>query len=251
MNVYNFTPPEPPKSERPPLLNLPDVVVWLAGIMAAIHIVRTFLLPVSIDNQVLLYFAFWPVRYVPEVFASGEVPGGLAADVWSFVTYSLLHGSTMHIVFNLLWMAIFGGALARRFGTKRFLGISALCAVAGAAAHLATNFGSSAPVIGASAIVSGHMAAALRFIFELGGPLGAFRRTDAGAYMVPAVSLKQSLSNQQVLVFIAIWFGLNLVFGLGGAGAGGASVAWQAHIGGFVAGLLLFPLFDPVPQRRF
>lgn len=251
MNVYNFTPKEPPQSDRQPLLNLPTVIVWLGGIMAAIHVLRTFVLSEQTDAELLFYFAFWPIRYVPEVLASGQAPGGLGADIWSFVTYAFLHGSAMHIIFNLLWMAIFGGALARRFGVARFLGLSAACAVAGALAHLLTNFGSQAPVIGASAIVSGHMAAALRFIFELGGPLGAFRRSDAAAYRVPAVPLKQTLSNQQVIVFIAIWFGLNLVFGLGGTGEGGATVAWQAHIGGFVAGLLLFPLFDPVPQRRF
>lgn len=250
MNVYNFTPPEPPQSARTPMINLPRVVIWLAGVMIAIHLIRTFVLSASVDQAVMFYFAFWPIRYLPEVFASGEMPGGIAADLWSFVSYAFLHGSTMHIVFNLLWMAIFGGALARRFGTVRFLSLSAACAIAGALVHLFTNFGSAAPVIGASAIVSGHMAASLRFIFELGGPLGAFRSTDKAAYMVPAVSLKESLSNQQVVVFIAIWLVLNLVFGLGG-GSGGASVAWQAHIGGFAAGLLLFPLFDPVPRRRF
>jgi membrane associated rhomboid family serine protease len=53
-----------------------------------------------------------------------------------------------------------------------------------------------------------------------------------------------------VLAFLAVWFGVNIVFGVGSIaiGADGASVAWQAHIGGFVAGLMLFSLFDPVPR---
>jgi membrane associated rhomboid family serine protease len=52
-----------------------------------------------------------------------------------------------------------------------------------------------------------------------------------------------------VLAFLAIWFGVNIVFGVGSIaiGAEGASVAWQAHIGGFVGGLLAFAAFDPVP----
>jgi membrane associated rhomboid family serine protease len=51
-----------------------------------------------------------------------------------------------------------------------------------------------------------------------------------------------------VLAFLAIWFGVNIVFGVGSIAVGmeGATVAWQAHIGGFLAGLLLFSLFDPV-----
>jgi len=47
-----------------------------------------------------------------------------------------------------------------------------------------------------------------------------------------------------------VWFGVNIIFGLGSISIGtdGASVAWQAHIGGFLAGLMLFSLFDPVPR---
>jgi membrane associated rhomboid family serine protease len=58
------------------------------------------------------------------------------------------------------------------------------------------------------------------------------------------------LRNPRVLAFLAVWFGVNIIFGIGSIaiGADGASVAWQAHIGGFFAGLLLFSLFDPVPR---
>jgi len=67
---------------------------------------------------------------------------------------------------------------------------------------------------------------------------------------VPALSLTRALRNTRVLGFLAVWFGVNLVFGIGSIaiGAEGASVAWQAHIGGFLAGLLLFSLFDPVSR---
>lgn len=250
MNHHTF---EPGRPVSQPAFNLPNVVVWLGGIMIAIHVLRTFILPASWGNDILIYFAFWPLRYDAQMFASGLAPGGLPADIWSFVTYAFLHGGTAHIVFNLLWMAIFGSAVARRFGVVRFLVLSALCAVGGAFAHLMANFGDAAPMIGASAAVSGYMAAALRFVFESGGPLGAIRRSDAEAYRVPAVSLKQSLQNRKVVAFTAIWFGLNLVFGLSGAafGGGGGTIAWQAHIGGFVVGLILFPLLDPVMRRRF
>jgi membrane associated rhomboid family serine protease len=55
-----------------------------------------------------------------------------------------------------------------------------------------------------------------------------------------------------VLAFLLVWFGVNLIFGIGSIaiGSDGASVAWQAHIGGFFAGLVLFSLFDPVPRQR-
>jgi membrane associated rhomboid family serine protease len=243
---------EEEKRQRPSgprLFNLPDVIVWAAGNMIAIHVLRVLVLPVSVDNTILALFAFWPVKYD---YLASLPPLDLLSSVWGFVTYSLLHGSAMHIIFNILWMVIFGSAVARRFGTARFLVFSALCAVGGALAHLATNWGDGAPMIGASAAISGHMAAAIRFVFEIGGPLGAVRRNDLGAYQVPAQPLAACFRNQQVLVFVAVWFGLNLIFGLTSApGAGhAAAIAWQAHIGGFVAGLALFPLFDPV-QRRY
>src|SRR6202011_3379252 len=109
-----------------------------------------------------------------------------------------------------------------------------------------------APMIGASASVSGTMAAAIRFAFVQGSFL-SFSRGDAdAAARVPALSLMHALRNSRVLAFLAIWFGVNIIFGIGSIaiGADGASVAWQAHIGGFFAGLVLFSLFDPVQRQR-
>ncbi len=65
---------------------------------------------------------------------------------------------------------------------------------------------------------------------------------------MPASPLLSSLRNPQVLVFLGVWFLLNLLFGATSAltNLAEGSVAWEAHLGGFVAGLLLFPLFDPV-----
>ena len=261
MNVYRFDDErkrrEQAEKERqrqrpsgPPALNLPGVIVWLGGAMIAIHLVRVLLLPTAWDNWLIYLFAFWPAKYAA---LSSLQAIDLLSSAWAFVTYSMLHGGAMHIIFNLLWMAIFGSAVARRFGVMRFLVFSALCSVGGAFAHLATHWGEGAPMIGASAAVSGQMAAAIRFVFELGGPLGAIRRSDQAAYFVPAQPLAECFRNQQVLVFVAVWFGLNLFFGLMSGPVAGqpASVAWQAHIGGFVAGLALFPFFDPVPRRRF
>jgi len=61
-----------------------------------------------------------------------------------------------------------------------------------------------------------------------------------------------TLRDPRVIVFLAVWFGLNVLFGLGSLSLTDdqQSVAWQAHIGGFVAGLVLFPFFDPVARVR-
>jgi membrane associated rhomboid family serine protease len=104
-------------------------------------------------------------------------------------------------------------------------------------------------MVGASAAISGAMAAAMRFAFQRGGPLGPFRGTDEGAYRVPATPLSVMLRDPRLIVFLIVWFGVNLLFGLGFvslAGEDDMPIAWEAHIGGFLAGLVSFVLFDPV-----
>ena len=102
-------------------------------------------------------------------------------------------------------------------------------------------------MIGASAAVSGLMAAAMRFAFQRGGPLGILRGGDEEAYRVPAIPLSAVLRDGRVLMFLVVWFGINILFGLGSLSISGGEqpIAWEAHIGGFLAGLLLFSWFDP------
>ena len=243
------SPPElPTEAPREPILTLPGALTAYVVLLAVIHAVR-MLLPFDIDDDVIQMFGFIPKRYDSTLLAI-NFPGGASAKVWSFVTYSLLHANLSHIGFNVLWLLPFGSALARRFGALRFFVFMAVTAVAGALAHLVTHEHAVAPMIGASASVSGTMAAAIRFAFVQGSFL-SFSRGDAGAAArVPALSLMRALRNGRVLGFLGVWFGVNIIFGVGSIaiGADGASVAWQAHIGGFFAGLLLFSLFDPVPR---
>ncbi len=234
-----------------PALNLPPVITAISIVLVTLHVMRAFA-DQETDLQFLLWLAFIPARYDAALALRLPLPGGEAADAWTFVTYALLHGDAMHLVINLVWFLAFGSAVAWRFGALRFTVFLAVTAAAGAAAHLATHFGEFVPLVGASASISGAMAASLRFAFEAGGPLGYFRDGSRNAFFVPAAPLAVALRNPQVLVFLAIWFFLNLGFGLGSMPELGVSgeIAWQAHIGGFVAGLLLFPLFDPVPPRK-
>jgi membrane associated rhomboid family serine protease len=229
-------------------LTLPGALTAYVLLLAVIHVVR-MLLPYDVDDLVIEMFGFIPKRYDSTLLAI-DFPGGTGAKVWTFVTYSLLHANFSHIGFNVLWLLPFGSALARRFGSVRFFVFMAVTAAAGALAHLVTHEHAVAPMIGASASVSGTMAAAIRFAFVKGSFL-SFSRGDAdAAARVPALSLLHALRNPRVLGFLGVWFGVNIIFGVGSIaiGADGASVAWQAHIGGFFAGLLLFSLFDPIPR---
>jgi membrane associated rhomboid family serine protease len=235
-----------PERLREPILTLPGALTGYVLLLALVHL--RVLLPPELENWTIDVFGFIPKRYDSTLLAI-DFPGGAGAKVWTFVTYSLLHANLSHIGFNVLWLLPFGSALARRFGGLRFFVFMAVTAAAGALAHLVTHEHAVAPMIGASASVSGTMAAAIRFAFVQGSFL-SFSRSDAdAAARVPALSLLRALRNSRVLGFLAVWFGVNIIFGIGSIaiGADGASVAWQAHIGGFLAGLMLFSLFDPVP----
>ena len=233
------------------MLNVPAVVTATLVALALVHAVRVWVLSPRANANVLLLFSFIPARYDPAVVAQG-VPGGLAAQIWTFVSYALIHGNLTHLGINAVWFLAFGSAVARRFGAFRFLVFFVVTAVAGAATHLVTHFGEFVPMVGASAAISGCMAAAMRFAFQRGGPLGLWRAQEGHAYHVPAAPLRVALADPRVLAFLLVWFGLNILLGLGSLSLAGEEqeIAWQAHIGGFLAGLLLFPWFDPVGPAR-
>jgi membrane associated rhomboid family serine protease len=237
----------PPEMPREPILTLPAALTGYILLLAVIHL--RVLLPPEMENWTVDVFGFIPKRYDSTLLAI-DFPGGAGAKVWTFVTYSLLHANLSHIGFNVLWLLPFGSALARRFGAVRFFIFMAVTAAAGALAHLVTHEHAVAPMIGASASVSGTMAAAIRFAFVKGSFLSFSRGDGDAAARVPALSLLRALRDPRVVGFLAVWFGVNIVFGVGSLaiGADGASVAWQAHIGGFLAGLMLFSLFDPIPR---
>ncbi len=233
---------------RQPIFNLPPVIVGVLVVLLGIQALESFVLAPEAYVRVILDFAFIPVRETAPATLPAMVPTGLAR-VWTFVTYALLHGGWTHVGFNALWLAAFGSPLAWRFGTSRFLLFSAAGAIAGALVHLAIYPFDQTPLVGASAAISAHMAGAARFVFASGGPM--WRPAGTAAYRLPAPPLTEVLRDRRVLVFLGAWFGLNLIFGISAISQALASsaIAWDAHIGGFLAGLLLFPLFDPVRRQ--
>jgi membrane associated rhomboid family serine protease len=232
------------------MLNVPPVVTAIVLACAAIYALFQWVVSPRAGLAILKLFAFVPARY--ESAAQCGVPDGLAVQAWTFVSYAFIHGNLTHLLVNAVWFLAFGSAVARRFGAVRFLVFFAVTAAAGAFAHYATHVNECVPMVGASAAISGCMAAAIRFAFQHGGPLGPWRAHEAHAYHVPAAPLRVALSQSSVLAFLLVWFGLNLLLGLGSLSIAGEDqdIAWQAHIGGFLAGLLLFPWFDPVAPAR-
>lgn len=240
-----------PHSE--PIFNVPNAIKLTCGILFLVHAVRWFL-PADTDLYVIYAFGFVPARYYQ---AEGAVlfqfPLSPLADVWTFVTYSLLHGDWMHLLVNCFWLLAFGSALAWRFSLGRFVLFSLACSLGGALLHLLSYAGDLTPMVGASAAISGHMAAVSLFMFQAGGPFSQYARHNPQAFSVPALSILEASRSPQILLFLGIWLVINFFFGTFGSAlvGDGQTVAWQAHLGGFLAGLLLFRYFDPVPRQNW
>lgn len=219
------------RTANEPLLRAPAVVLWLIAVLVGTHALRVLAFPGS-GNSWFINYGFIPARYSGSYLAThGINPGSIFDRTLPFVTYMFLHGSFTHVLINSVWLLAFGPIVARRFGTVPFLAFFLICGVAGAVVHLAWNWGSDAPVVGASAAISGLMAAGFRMLSA--GSVGA------RAPLAPILS-------SRMVVWTTLWVVVNVVAGLTGLGTGGGVqlVAWQAHLGGYAAGLLLAGPFD-------
>lgn len=224
----------PPYRRSVPAINAPAIVLISIAAFAAVHLLRMILPPV-VEVDFLLYFAFIPARFTaPPEFASVVFPGGLAAGIWTFFSYAFIHGDWLHLGVNSLWMLAFGSLVARHLGAGRFAAFSLVCAAAGAAVMLIVLWGEMVPLIGASAAVSGQMAAAVRLMYGNG-------RGDVA-------TVAEALREPRALIFLAVWIGINLLFGLDSFELNGAParIAWEAHLAGFATGFVLFGLFDRI-----
>ncbi len=231
--------------EKPqPVFNVPKVIIALLGSFIVVHLVRQFS-SADVNEWILLHFSFSPARFVlPPELQGMTFPGGAGATIWSFVTHMFLHGDWAHLLINSLWMLAFGSVLARRFGTVRFLLFSLVTAAFGAVGNLLAYWGQFALMIGASGAISGQMAGTVRLMFSVPGGLANLQNGDFRRIRV--LSLWQLLHARGALLFIFIWVMINFVVGLSGFGTGAniGRIAWEAHLGGFLSGLVLFNLFD-------
>ena len=228
-----------------PMFNVPNGVLTVIGLLIAIHVGRQ-LLPLDLDQWFVVASAFIPSRYVGE---ASLLPGGDLAMLTSPLTYQLIHGDLTHLAFNSLWLLAFGGAIALRVGTMRFIVFSLVCGVVAVLAFLALNWGSRLPVIGASGAVAGLMGGTMRFLFAAIDIGGIWRLREAPR-SVPLMPILVALTDKRVLAATAILIAINLLtlVGVGAAGVDASAIAWESHIGGYLAGLLLFGLFEPRPR---
>ncbi|MEI9991780.1 MAG: rhomboid family intramembrane serine protease [Rhizomicrobium sp.] len=227
---------------REPFLRVPASVLVLIGVLVLAHVARV-LAPAAVSDAVLNLFALDPVIYSASALkALGAQMPSLIELLVPPLGHVFLHANFTHLAFNCVWLLVFGPVVARRYGLVMFYVFFFLCGLAGAAAFVGIEWGQNVGAIGASGAISGLMGASIRML-RVREPwlLGA---------TLPLMPLRSS----QVLVFSAVWLVVNLVTGIIGIGPTGTlqAIAWQDHLGGYLAGLLLAGPFDVYfgPLRR-
>jgi len=210
---------------RQPAFNVPAIVLGLIAVLASAHGLRLALPPAQSADLVNAY-ALIPARLLFD--------GSIWDKAVPFVSYMAIHGDWSHVGINCLWLLAFGPIVARRFGAPLFLLFFLVCGVAAALLFLAFDWGGSDPVVGASGAISGLMAAGIRLLPG---------RTPWGR---PGEGPMAPLFSRQVLGFSAVWMVMNVLVGVWGLGMApaGQAIAWQAHLGGYLAGLALARTFD-------
>lgn len=213
----------PPTRRNVPIFNASPMVGRLVAACIIAYVV-TFLLPTPVAIELYERFAFVSARYT----TAGAWQFDPAAYVLGPVTHLFLHGGLVHLLLNMAMFLAFGTPIERRLTGATFTLLYAICGLAGACGWLLFHPDAINPLVGASGAISGMVGAVGRLSLS-SGP-----RAD-----MPFRNRKTAL------VFVILWLVFNFIFGVVGLAMFGmeGDVAWEAHLGGFVAGFLLIGLF--------
>ena len=183
-----------------------------------------FQLSLGRDGQILIYnFALIPAKIFD-------------LRLYTFFTFMFLHGGFLHLFFNMLSLYIFGDNVEDRLGHVKYLIFYLLCGILSGMVHLLFNIQSPYPTIGASGAIAGVMGA--YFILY---------PTAKILTLIPIIIIPWFVEIP-AFFFIGIWFLLQILSAAGQGSAGG--VAWWAHIGGFLFGMLLLKQFIKIPMPK-
>ncbi len=183
-------------------------------------------------TRFIVTYGLVPARYTIPEMASYFTP---AQQVFSFVSFMFLHGGFLHLLGNMWSLYIFGDNVEDRLGPARYLLFYLLCGFSSGVFHLFTNWNSEIPTIGASGAIAGVMGAYL-ILYP-----GSRILTLIPIFFIPY------FIEIPAFFFLGLWFILQFLSAAASHGRTGG-IAWWAHIGGFIAGIVLLKLFLKIPE---
>jgi len=190
-------------------------------------------LPPSAQELLIYRMGLVPADLTERLRPGGDFPVPL-----SLFTSMFLHGGLLHLAGNMLYLWIFGNNVEDEAGHLGFLVFYLLCGVAAAGTQIVAAPASHVPMIGASGAIA--------------GVLGAYMLLFPHARVLTLVPIifYLRLMYLPAVVVLGLWFVYQVLLSAGTSGAPGGGVAFFAHIGGFVAGMLLIWLFRRSGRRR-
>jgi membrane associated rhomboid family serine protease len=155
-------------------------------------------------------------------------------------TSMFMHGDWLHLISNMWFLYIFGDNVEEALGRVRYVAFYVLCGLAAAFAQVAIDPGSTVPMVGASGAIAGVLAAYFRLF------------PHARVLTLIPILFFAVFRELPAVFFIVIWFGLQLLMGIGALGSIGqhtGGIAFFAHIGGFIGGLIWLRVFGHSKNR--
>jgi membrane associated rhomboid family serine protease len=224
----------PLRDDNPTTLR-PIVTIGLIAVCSAVFLWQLSLGPAGFERTM------YSLGLIPAVlFGRVQLPPDLALVPAGLTVFSsmFLHGGWMHLIGNMLYLWIFGNNIEDAMGHARFLVFYLLCGIAAALSQAVFEASAQIPMVGASGAISGVLGAYLL--------LYPHARVQV---LLPLGFIMQMVSLPALLV-LGFWFVLQLL-NSAAASAGEGGTAWFAHLGGFIAGMVLIPLFKQRHVRFF
>ncbi|MBU2490294.1 MAG: rhomboid family intramembrane serine protease [Proteobacteria bacterium] len=215
-------------SSRYPLVNN-----LLIGINITVFLVQMGMGQGAALQNFVIQWGFIPAKLTNPRLAAHFTTFDQAA---SFFTFMFLHGGFLHLLSNMWSLYIFGDNVEDRMGHGRYLAFYLLCGLASAVTHLGFNWASATPTVGASGAIAGVMGAYL-LLYPRSRILTLVLLIIFPIFVeIPA------------FFFLGLWFALQFLYAAGGQAGG---IAWWAHVGGFLAGMILVFVFTKTPRIGF
>ena len=206
--------------------------VAVFSILAVTTLVFVWQLMAGLNNESIFYvFGFVPGKYTIDQLSRHFTGLNL---LLSPLSYMFFHGSFWHFLGNMWFLYIFGDNVECHLGSLRFVGFYLACGLVSALFHFLLNLYSPVPTIGASGAIAGVM--------------GAYFLLYPGAKILTLVPILifPIFIRIPAFVFLGIWFLFQFINAAGQGG--GSNIAWWAHVGGFIAGIILIRLNKRIPD---
>ncbi len=209
-----------PKTHRFPLVNTSIIVLNIA----------IFLWMVSLSQSQLMEFSF-SEGLIPANFTQNLFMGNPFAAITSLITYQFLHGGWIHLIGNILYLWVFGDNIEDRLGHGTYLLFYLVVGGVAGLFQVYFNPTSTVPIVGASGAVAGVLGAYL-----LSCP-------NARVLTIIPIFIFITIAEIRAVFFLIFWFVIQIFNGVASVGIQNVTVAWWAHIGGFLAGMAFIKLF--------